>query len=159
MLSERGAKIAARFGGSAGIYDRHASLQARVARRLGALLPASRAPRVLEIGCGTGFFTQHLLRRYPDGDFLITDIAPEMLAICRQRVTINGRALHFALLDGEVDAANGVQLAAARESEPHVEIPDLENAHASRFGTGLRLKRRTDRWPTLRRGFSESSSD
>ena len=30
-------------------------------------------PRVLELGCGTGLFSRHLVARYPDGSFVLTD--------------------------------------------------------------------------------------
>jgi malonyl-CoA O-methyltransferase len=95
--------VARRFGARAGDYDAHAGLQRDIAARLAGLLPAHDAPSVLEVGCGTGFLTRHLLEAYPNGDFLITDLAPEMLAACKQR---HGRArrggLRFEVMDGEV---------------------------------------------------------
>lgn len=102
MICERREVIAASFGRSAQAYDRHAGLQARVARRLARFLPALATPRVLEIGCGTGLLTQHLLRRYRDGTFMITDIAGEMVTVCRQRFAqACGERVRFATMDGE----------------------------------------------------------
>ncbi len=70
MLSSRSAAVAQSFGARAETYDAHADLQRRVAERLARLLPQLAAPRVLELGCGTGLFSRHLLARYPDGTFL-----------------------------------------------------------------------------------------
>ncbi len=89
-----------RFARHAATYDRHARLQRDIADKLAADLPALDAPNVLEIGCGTGFLTRHLLQRYRRGSVLITDIAPEMVAACRANFAAAGNA-RFAVLDGE----------------------------------------------------------
>lgn len=95
-------RIDAAFSG-AHEYDRHARVQARVARRLaervGALdLPD--APRVLEIGCGTGLLTEALIAQGVGGEWLVSDLSPAMLERCRARVgEAPGR--EFAVLDGE----------------------------------------------------------
>jgi malonyl-CoA O-methyltransferase len=86
MLSKRSAAVAQSFGARAESYEDHADLQRAVADRLAALLPPLAAPRVLELGCGTGLFSRHLLARYPDGDFLLTDLAPSMLEQCRRNL-------------------------------------------------------------------------
>ncbi|MEM8743646.1 MAG: methyltransferase [Pseudomonadota bacterium] len=100
--------VAARFAKAAHTYERNADLQACVAARLAELLPALDRPRVLEIGCGTGFMTRHLLERYAHGDFLITDLAPEMVETCRARYeSKNGRSLRFHTMDGEAPDCEG----------------------------------------------------
>ena len=73
MLSRRSAEIAARFDARAGSYELHAGLQRAVADKLARFLPPLDAPRVLELGCGTGLFSRHLIDRYPDGSFVLTD--------------------------------------------------------------------------------------
>ena len=78
------AAIAQSFAASAPSYDAHAELQRAVAARLARLLPDLVAPRVLELGCGTGLFSRHLIARYPDGRFTFSDLAPAMLEQCRQ---------------------------------------------------------------------------
>lgn len=84
-------------------YDRHARVQRRVsedlAMRLAGLELAGDA-RVLEIGCGTGFLTEAAARAGVGGDWLVTDLSPEMVARCRERVGGNPR-YRFATLDGE----------------------------------------------------------
>jgi malonyl-CoA O-methyltransferase len=59
-------------------YDRHAQLQRSMAERLAALIPNPFAKKILEIGCGTGVFTRHLLTRSPS-TLILNDIAPLMI--------------------------------------------------------------------------------
>lgn len=82
-------RVAARFGTSAATYDGAAGLQVEVAARLAALLPPPPAcrggpggghPRILEVGCGTGLFTRHLIERYGAGAVLPTDASAAMAA-------------------------------------------------------------------------------
>ncbi|HEV7439857.1 MAG TPA: methyltransferase domain-containing protein [Methylobacterium sp.] len=94
--------VARAFDG-AEAYDRAAGIQGPVATKLarriaGLALPAS--PRILEIGCGTGFLTAALRERIATGPMLVTDIAPFMLARCRARMGTAGD-LRFCVMDGE----------------------------------------------------------
>ena len=66
----------------------------------------------------------------------------------------------------EADALDGVQLAAARQVEPDVEVLDLEQDRRSRAHSPAAFapaactrKRLTERWPTRSRGLSASSTD
>jgi malonyl-CoA O-methyltransferase len=86
LHSKRVAAVAGAFGARAASYEAHASLQRDVAARLARLLPDLTRPRVLELGCGTGLFSRHLVERYPDGRFVLTDAAPAMLAECRHNL-------------------------------------------------------------------------
>jgi malonyl-CoA O-methyltransferase len=90
MLSRRSAEIAARFGARAESYELHAGLQRAVADRLARLLPELASPRVLELGCGTGLLSRHLIKRYPQGSFVLTDVAPAMIAQCRRNLAPSG---------------------------------------------------------------------
>lgn len=76
------AKVIARAFDAASAYDAHAVVQRQVAdwlaERVVAVAPP--APRVLEVGCGTGFLTGAALPRIDGADWLMTDIAPAMLA-------------------------------------------------------------------------------
>lgn len=98
--SKRNHVVASRFGRQAQRYNAHANLQADVARELASHLPDITNPHVLEIGCGTGHLTEHLLKRYPFGDFTITDLSRHMLDQCRLRFPICGQRA-YAVLDGE----------------------------------------------------------
>lgn len=86
ILSRRSAEIAARFAARAASYEARAGLQQGVAQRLASLLPDFEAPRVLELGCGTGLLSRHLVARYPHGDFTLTDAAPAMIRQCRRNL-------------------------------------------------------------------------
>lgn len=94
--------------GRAAHYDAHAAVQRIVARRLAdriAALPLRQAPRVLEIGCGTGFLGIGLVDRWPGARWTMTDISPAM--IDRARARFSGRDIGFAVMDGEKPALSG----------------------------------------------------
>jgi malonyl-CoA O-methyltransferase len=100
MLSRRSAEIAASFGARAASYELHAALQRAVADKLARFLPELESPRVLELGCGTGLFSRHLLKRYPQGRFVLTDVAPAMIAECRRNLAPSGAAhISFEVMD------------------------------------------------------------
>jgi malonyl-CoA O-methyltransferase len=108
MLSKRSAAIAHSFGARAAAYDDHADLQRSVAKRLSRLLPPLAAPRVLELGCGTGLFSRHLLARYPDGTFVLTDLAPSMVEQCRRNLAGSGKQrVGFEVMDAARPTADG----------------------------------------------------
>jgi malonyl-CoA O-methyltransferase len=101
MQYARNFDIARRFGARANDYERHADLQRSVADRLALLLPQLEVPRVLELGCGTGLLSRHLIAQYPDGNLVFTDLAPAMLDQCRLNLGVQprGRA-RFIQMDG-----------------------------------------------------------
>ncbi len=96
-------RIAAAFGTAAEDYDRVGRVQWAVAhemsRRL-ALAPLPDHPRVLEVGCGTGFLTASLLPCLPGAHWLATDIAPEMVWACERRFASQPR-FEARVMDGE----------------------------------------------------------
>lgn len=106
MVSDRSRDIARRFGGRARDYDAHAGLQRAITARLASLLPLLERPRILELGCGTGFLTRHLLALYPDAALLATDLSEEMLGACRAVCGGDGRA-SFAVMDAGAPDAGG----------------------------------------------------
>jgi len=112
ILSRRSAEIADRFGARAAGYEAHATLQAQVARRLAEHLSDLDAPAVLELGCGTGLLSRHLVVRYPDGRFVLTDASPAMLAVCRRNLEGTDEThLRFEVMDaGKVPGEDGFDL-------------------------------------------------
>jgi len=98
---ERRTRIAAAFGRASGYNDgavvQRAAAQV-LAQRIGAagLRPA---PRVLELGCGTGFLTRALMPHLdPTARWTVSDIAPAMLD--RTRAVLDLQA-DFRVIDGE----------------------------------------------------------
>src|SRR6516165_8926196 len=91
ILSRRSAAVAASFCARAESYELHAGLQRAVADHLAQHLLELKQPRVLELGCGTGLFSRHLISRYPDGSFLLTDLAPSMVDQCRRNLAHTGK--------------------------------------------------------------------
>ncbi len=88
-------------------YNQHAYVQHLAATRLSNYLLDWRKDLidgpVLEIGCGTGFTTNYLLKHFPDRDLTITDASFAMLNCCQNHLSslINhhqGR-LEFSTLD------------------------------------------------------------
>jgi malonyl-CoA O-methyltransferase len=87
------------FNAQAHTYDSAASLQIQIGKNLSRYLPDC-AHNILEIGCGTGLFTEVLVSLYPNAKLLTTDIAPKMLEKCQERLGHLSN-LQFACLDGE----------------------------------------------------------
>ena len=92
--------VVERFSQTALGYERHAKLQQLVAKRLTSFFAKVERPDILEIGCGTGFLTGHLLAHYPGAACDITDLSQAMLDQCAQNFG-DHKQLHFRLLDGE----------------------------------------------------------
>lgn len=100
-------EILRNFSKSAHCYHEEALLQQICANRLMAYLQEAQQEIVpgdiLEIGCGTGFITEHLFRLFSDRIFCITDASPLMLQACYEglgglRPFVDSE---FKILDGE----------------------------------------------------------
>ena len=84
-------EVERRFRRSMGSYDEHAVEQRRIAERLRTLVSESvtEAPRrILEIGCGTGTLTALLRERFPEAEFFVNDLVPELCAAAAERCGI-----------------------------------------------------------------------
>ena len=75
------------FSKHAKSYDRYAQLQKSMAERMASLLPVPLPDYVLEIGCGTGLITIHLLTQ-PITQLILIDIAPGMLEILSSSLSL-----------------------------------------------------------------------
>ncbi|CAA7626516.1 methyltransferase domain-containing protein [Magnetospirillum sp. UT-4] len=96
----RSHSVAAAFSAAAATYDQAAGAQAQAAMRLAALvaaLPRPAAPRVLEIGCGTGLLTAALLPKL-GGHWLVTDLSAAMVEAARRSF---GARAEYRVMDGE----------------------------------------------------------
>lgn len=113
-LPEREIRVIQSFSKYARSYDRYAQLQKSMAERLAALLPEPIPDIVLEIGCGTGIFTRHLLVRSLR-QLILNDISPAMaeyltsqIAIPENTRIVIGNAEKIALPSSGLIVANAV---------------------------------------------------
>lgn len=103
-VSPRKCRVAGAFDRAAPHYEARAGVQRQVARRLMqriADLPLPPAPRVLEVGCGTGFLSRQLLRQWPGGNHLFTDLSPRMVQLCWDQLHSTPGEWQLAVMDGE----------------------------------------------------------
>ncbi len=79
-------KVKRAFSGAVESYDVHAVLQREIADRLLAHVTCARISpkRILDIGCGTGYFTRHLVREYPKAEVHALDISQMMVVASRK---------------------------------------------------------------------------
>ncbi|EFG84032.1 dethiobiotin synthase [Novacetimonas hansenii] len=95
--------IARSFGAASG-YDAVARIQRiaarQLAQRIAQTCPTPGPQRILEIGCGTGFLTQHLRRLFPAAQIVATDIAPGMLHQTQAKF-LDDPALSCHVMDAE----------------------------------------------------------
>lgn len=80
-------RIIKSFSKYAKSYDRHAQLQKTMAERLASMLPEKMPDSVIELGCGTGLFTRHLLA-HPIQKLILNDISPGMMDQLRESLTL-----------------------------------------------------------------------
>ena len=99
MLDKQQVKL--HFSRNAQSYDNYAVVQKKMATKLAKLLEANnKNPQaILEIGCGTGNYTQILAEKYPQAQILATDISAEMLAITKYKLAAYPN-ISYQLADG-----------------------------------------------------------
>lgn len=97
--------VARRFARAAPTYDGAARIQKQTAARLAALLAGERRQpaAILEVGCGTGFFTERLRALFPGASFYVSDLAAPMVRRCRARLS----SCHYLVMDAEAPAVRG----------------------------------------------------
>ena len=86
-LPEIEVKIIKSFSKYARSYDRYALLQKSMAERLASYLPQKLPPKILELGCGTGVFTRHLLTM-PINELALNDISSVMIETLKSKLII-----------------------------------------------------------------------
>lgn len=96
------------FGQAATQYNQAALVQkkcaARLLEELDRVRPELPSGKVIEIGCGTGFLTQGLVKKIGDRPLEITDLSQSMLTVCQQQVSqiSHSSEMTFRTLDGEL---------------------------------------------------------
>lgn len=74
------------FSKYAYLYDRHANIQRMVANALIDEVPCVAFANILEIGCGTGYYTNILKSRFKTARLKALDISCEMIKIAKQKL-------------------------------------------------------------------------
>jgi malonyl-CoA O-methyltransferase len=102
-----------RFSDAACDYDHHARVQKNSAQYLykwlDQILPAEFAPKAcIDVGSGTGFITDHLLKKYPNSTVHAVDLAKGMLFELKQKYPT--AKLHTHQIDGEQLAVKHLQI-------------------------------------------------
>jgi malonyl-CoA O-methyltransferase len=88
------------FDRAAPTYDAAADVQRQTLAALCAALPnLPPAPRVIDVGCGTGLAFDALERRYPGLHLLGIDFAPAMLQVAKRRGPFAGGSIALAAGD------------------------------------------------------------
>lgn len=88
------------FARRARSYDRHAEMQRLMAHGLMAAVEVSRARRILEIGCGTGYLTQLLRQANGEARLTALDLDAGLVAAARHRLGPEA-GVSWLVADGE----------------------------------------------------------
>jgi malonyl-ACP O-methyltransferase BioC len=108
-MNQRKDLINRAFGGAADSYAQTAKLQRVTAGELAGRIveiPLPSSPRVLEIGCGTGFLTEALRENLAGARWTVTDISHDMLDACRRELG-DPADIQFLQMDGEATTIEG----------------------------------------------------
>lgn len=97
------------FSKNAVNYDAFAKVQKKMARELfeGICFEPNRAKDsldILDVGCGTGYLSELMLKGYPNANITAVDIAPGMIEWAKQKLA--GKGIEFLCADIEEVALN-----------------------------------------------------
>ncbi|ABY69507.1 biotin synthesis protein [Actinobacillus pleuropneumoniae serovar 3 str. JL03] len=98
--------IAQRFAAHITEYDEHAIAQQQINRQLVNLLAQTNKQcfrRVLEIGCGTGDLTQHLMREYQVEHLAVNDLSNVYQDCVVQKIDENRPLISFKFIAGDAE--------------------------------------------------------
>lgn len=90
--------VANAFSKAAAHYDQFAQLQRDIGLQLLANLQAPHSQTILDLGCGTGYFSEKLGEKYPDSQLYCLDLCDTMLALVE-----NKRLPQSYCLQGDID--------------------------------------------------------
>lgn len=98
-------QIQSNFARHAGHYDLYAQVQDRVGQALVSHCPGQGVDTVLDIGCGTGTFTQHVRDRYTNALITAVDLCPKMIEVARAK--LGSDRMVYVVGDAEVLPLSG----------------------------------------------------
>lgn len=81
-------KLKRRFSRNVNNYDKYANVQKKMGDNLIMNIKNDKAniKNILEIGCGTGYVTQRLIKDFPDAQITAVDIAPGMIEHVKTKI-------------------------------------------------------------------------
>jgi malonyl-CoA O-methyltransferase len=94
------ARLTQSFSRAASTYDTYADVQHEVATYLMARLNDREYQKILEVGCGTGFYTFMLAQKFVNSHILAVDISPIMVAKAKIKLAKYSR-VRLEKADGE----------------------------------------------------------
>ncbi|MDR1910523.1 MAG: methyltransferase domain-containing protein [Holosporales bacterium] len=89
-----------KFNRAVNTYDVWSDVQIFAMQKVCERLPAYQPAYVLEIGCGTGQLSSHLVKQYPSSRFLLIDAAPNMVFHCSKKLG-PCQNVSFEIMDAE----------------------------------------------------------
>lgn len=99
--------IALSFSKAASTYDQAARLQREIGDQLISSVTAPTPRRVLDLGCGTGHYTERLQKQFPHAEIFALDLAEGMLSKtgdrCASALRLCADAEHLPLADQTVE--------------------------------------------------------
>lgn len=84
------------FSKSAVTYDDHTAVQRKCAEKLIDLLDLDYFSSILEIGCGTGGYTELLTRKFPDASISSMDMSEEMVNFAQKKISNERVSFHVS---------------------------------------------------------------
>lgn len=87
------------FSKNAVYYDRYAYAQNHSAAQLVGKVNLSKVEDILDIGCGTGNYTQLLMDKFPDSKIKAVDISPGMIKVAEKK--LKSEKIEFITADAE----------------------------------------------------------
>ena len=90
--------VANTFSKAAHSYDQHAQLQRDIGNKLFSQLENKRVKKTLDLGCGTGYFSEKLLQKNKTKDLICFDLSQGMLDYLKTQ-----RAFNSTCIQGDMD--------------------------------------------------------
>jgi len=87
------------FSKSAAYYDKYAVVQNYSASELLRKNNLTKVNNIIDIGCGTGNYTQLLIEKFPEAKIKALDISEEMIKIAKEKISNN--SIEFIVGDAE----------------------------------------------------------